>query len=98
MTWTGTFGGFSKEPFVAWLPAGCSAMWAMLWIHFEDANVNGTHGGLDLRLTAFQPDDGSWFGGEWTVINATGGLKGLQGQGTWADEGGVQYSGAIWKE
>jgi N-acetylneuraminic acid mutarotase len=97
-TWTGTFQGTSHEPFVAWLPDDSQAMWAMLWIHFEDANVNGSHGGLDLRLTAFQPPDGSWFGGEWTVINATGGLEGLQGQGTWADKGGVQYSGTIWKE
>ena len=64
--------------------------------------MNDKRGGLDLRVTALSASSGPpWMGGEWTIIDGTGELQQLRGQGTWVWDNGLQggkYTGTIWEE
>ena len=62
-------------------------------IFFEEATVDGKIGTLTIRMSlvvSMNPDFPSH--GNWRIIDATGGLEGLHGRGTW---GAGWYEGTI---
>jgi hypothetical protein len=100
--WTGTFQGSSYEPFWG-ISFKDGSMWALITINFE-GSVNGRRGSAVMQLTVNAPpaDTGVAMNGRWVITSGSGGLRGLQGAGTWVFTGAndtngfADYCGAVW--
>ena len=64
------------------------------------ATMFGRSGGFTQRITGTGSTITGAVQGEWVLLNGTGGLAGLQGQGTFAGIAGQasDYSGMVWFE
>ena len=80
--WTGTFTGVSADEGKA--VGHCNGDWSVNEIMiFDVVEVDGKFGGLKLSIVGSRPagvDD--WYG-HWVILNGTGELANLRGQGNW---------------
>ncbi|MHC4858272.1 MAG: hypothetical protein ACYTBY_10975 [Planctomycetota bacterium] len=84
--WTGTFTGWSEDEGKAVLH--CNGDWSVNEIMiFEEVVVDGKTGGLILSIVGSRPNGVLDWYGHWVIIEGTGGLANLRGQGNWYGPG-----------
>ena len=80
--WTGIFTGTSVDSGTTMFHPNGNGNYDG-WVSFASVEVAGKSGGLEMRVTGSIPKgDAGWFG-YWVILNGTGELAGLHGQGTW---------------
>ena len=80
--WTGTFTGLSTDEGKA--VGHCNGDWSVNEIMtFETVVVDGISGGLILRIVGHLPAGVFDWYGHWVILEGTGGLANLRGQGNW---------------
>ncbi|MDH3498771.1 MAG: hypothetical protein OEM97_01495, partial [Acidimicrobiia bacterium] len=100
--WTGVFEGLSRDYGAISIPSPDAAgpTMAMLTVIFDEVEVRGKTGRLELDAYGGRPDGTSDWEGNWVITSASGELEGLKGHGTWwgpgysldtPDECGVIY-------
>jgi len=91
-TWAGTFEGASiDECVVAVFKSGMNLYRAEAYF---DGSVDGRAGEVTLHLTGVKMDEQSEWDGHWKVVQGTGALAGLRGQGTFSGAGSPGFGEA----
>lgn len=102
--WTGTIAGDETDVGTAVIYRSGRWSYTEGILTFASAVVDGRAGGLEIRVHGHRPDIFTDWQGQWLITEATGGLEGLQGQGSWwgpgwqgdpYEYGVVYYSGNI---
>lgn len=98
----GTFVGSSTED--GKVTIHCAGNWSFkATVHFDQVEVNGRAGTLEMTVNGSRPDaTADWFG-YWTITDGSGELENLRGQGTfWGPgapapgvQGTIYYAGQI---
>ncbi len=97
-TWTGTFNGVSTDI------AGSIIHWDTGWwnffgfVDFEQVTVDGKTGGLFMLVEGSKPDIFAEWRGTWTIVDGTGDLANLVGNGKFWGPGapGLALTGDIY--
>jgi len=80
--WTGFFTGDSKDYGMA-IFHGPEPMLFVDTVTFDEVEVGGVSGGLEMDVLGDRPDLDSDWRGTWVITSGTGELEDLQGHGTW---------------
>jgi hypothetical protein len=99
--WIGSFVGSSFDECSVIVHR--SGRWNYNAIAYFQGSFNGVEGGLTMHLSGSKPDADSMWTGRWVILEGSGGLQNLRGQGSFEGygapdffvEGGVEYKGKV---
>ena len=100
--WSGTFEGTSRED--GRVVIHCSGRWSFNAIAtFDRVTVDGRRGTLVMSVVGSKPNEKADWKGHWVIIDGTGDLDTLRGQGGWwgpgalgpGQQGDIYYDGKI---
>jgi hypothetical protein len=80
--WSGIFNGTSKDYGLA-IFHGPAPMLFVDAVTFDEVEVGGASGGLEMDVLGDRPDVDSDWRGTWVITSGTGELEDLRGHGTW---------------
>ncbi len=91
---TGDFAGTATDSWRETLfKSGALGLWDVMVI---PTTLDGKSGTVTMLLVGRAPAPGSYWTGEWVILNATNDLAGLHGVGTWwTAEVGYDFSGEV---